>query len=251
MESLEGKRVVVTGGSRGLGLGIVEALVANKARVTVVARNRERLDEVARRLGVTVVAGDVTELEVAKSVLAARPEVVVLNAGVSPPMAPLDQFSWEDFSATWNNDVKAGLHWIGEALRAPLPAGSRVLIASSGAAVNGSPLSGGHAGAKRMLWLMAHYANGVSAERNLGVRFQTFVPLQLIGDTEHGRNAAEPYARKKGVPLESFLAGFGKPMSPADVGAHIVRLLTDEAFQRGTAFGLKGDTGITSLDAPA
>jgi NAD(P)-dependent dehydrogenase (short-subunit alcohol dehydrogenase family) len=35
--SLKDKNVVVTGGSRGLGLGLVEALVAHGARVTVVA----------------------------------------------------------------------------------------------------------------------------------------------------------------------------------------------------------------------
>jgi NAD(P)-dependent dehydrogenase (short-subunit alcohol dehydrogenase family) len=37
--SLKDKNVVVTGGSRGLGLGLVEALVAHGARVTVVARD--------------------------------------------------------------------------------------------------------------------------------------------------------------------------------------------------------------------
>ena len=35
--SLKDKSAVVTGGSRGLGLGLVEALVAHNARVTVVA----------------------------------------------------------------------------------------------------------------------------------------------------------------------------------------------------------------------
>jgi NAD(P)-dependent dehydrogenase (short-subunit alcohol dehydrogenase family) len=35
--NLKDKNVVVTGGSRGLGLGLVEALVAHGARVTVVA----------------------------------------------------------------------------------------------------------------------------------------------------------------------------------------------------------------------
>jgi hypothetical protein len=32
-------------------------------------------------------------------------------------------------------------------------------VGSSGAAVNGSPMSGGYAGAKRMLWMMAKYAS--------------------------------------------------------------------------------------------
>jgi NAD(P)-dependent dehydrogenase (short-subunit alcohol dehydrogenase family) len=44
--SLKDKNVVVTGGSRGLGLGLVEALVAHGARVTVVARGGDALQSV-------------------------------------------------------------------------------------------------------------------------------------------------------------------------------------------------------------
>jgi NAD(P)-dependent dehydrogenase (short-subunit alcohol dehydrogenase family) len=39
MQTFEHKRVLVTGGSRGLGLGVVEALVARHADVTVLARD--------------------------------------------------------------------------------------------------------------------------------------------------------------------------------------------------------------------
>ena len=41
--SLKDKTIVVTGGSRGLGLGLVEALVDQGARVTVVARDQVAL----------------------------------------------------------------------------------------------------------------------------------------------------------------------------------------------------------------
>src|SRR5437660_4922111 len=61
MQNLEDRRVVVTGGSRGLGLGIVEALAARKATLTVVARDRGRLAEVERTLGVSTIAGDATD----------------------------------------------------------------------------------------------------------------------------------------------------------------------------------------------
>jgi NAD(P)-dependent dehydrogenase (short-subunit alcohol dehydrogenase family) len=250
MVNLEGQKVVVTGGSRGLGLGIVEALVAKKAQVTVVARDPERLTEVSRRLGVKVARGDVTDEELARGVLSdVRPSVLVLNAGATPPMGPLHELSWEDFSRAWDVDVRGGFHWVQQALRLPLPRGSRVIIASSGAALNGSPLSGSYAGAKRMLWLMAHYANDVAQRLDLGIRFQAILPQQIIGDTELGRKAAEAYARSKGVSLEAFLAGFGAPMPPRKVGDHVVSILTDPRYATGVAFGMKGDFGIISLDA--
>ncbi len=249
MQNLEGRSVLVTGGSSGLGLGLVEALVEKKARVTVLARDAAQLAEVERRLGVATIVGDVTDRALAAETLrSVRPTVLVLNAGATPVMAPIHEQTWEAFTATWDTDVKAGLHWIQEAIRSPLARGSRVLIGSSGAAVAGSPLSGGYAGAKRMLWIMTHYANGVAAELDLGIRFQALVPQQMIAETRLGREAAEAYARRKGVTPEAFLAGFGKPMPPRLFGEHVVTILTDERYERGTAFGLKGDTGITSLD---
>ena len=52
MQTLEQRRVLITGGSRGLGLGVVEALVAHHADVTVIARDSARLAELNARLGV-------------------------------------------------------------------------------------------------------------------------------------------------------------------------------------------------------
>src|SRR3954469_12256114 len=134
---LDGKTVVVTGGSRGLGLGLVEALVREGARVTVVARGADALAAGRARLGVAVLKADGTDESAARDVLTkTRPDLLVLNAGSKPRMGGLDAISWEDFSASWNTDVKAGLQWLQAALALPLAPGARVLISSSGA-VNG------------------------------------------------------------------------------------------------------------------
>jgi NAD(P)-dependent dehydrogenase (short-subunit alcohol dehydrogenase family) len=149
---IENMKVVVTGGSKGLGLGLVEALVSRGAKVTVVARGADALASVRDRWGVATVRADVTDAAAAHRILSeTRPDLLVLNAGAAPPMGRLDEMSWEDFSTPWESDVKAGFHWLQAALRLPLERGSRVLVGSSGAALNGSPLSGGYAGAKRML----------------------------------------------------------------------------------------------------
>jgi NAD(P)-dependent dehydrogenase (short-subunit alcohol dehydrogenase family) len=246
---LKHMRVVVTGGSRGLGLGLVEALVAQGARVTVVARQAAALDAARARLGVDTVTLDVSDEAGAQAVLSdVRPDLLVLNAGARPPMGPLDQLSWADFSATWETDVKAGFHWLQAALRLPLPRGSRVLVGSSGAAVNGSPLSGGYAGAKRMLWFMAHYANALSEKKDLGIRCQVIVPQQLVGGTGVGDAGANAYASAQGLTAEAFLARFGTPMSPRDYGEKVVSVLVDPAYAAGMAFGFKGDTGISMLE---
>ena len=250
--SLKEKNVIVTGGSRGLGLGLVDALVAHGAMVTVVARESDALDSVHTRLGVAVIPADVTDDMAARRILAeVRPEIVVLNAGATPRMGRLDQISWADFTATWETDVKAGLYWIQAALNLPLKPGSRVLVGSSGAAANGSPLSGGYAGAKRMLWFMARYANGVAEQKKLGIRFQAIVPLQIIGGTGVGDAGANAYARAMGVERDAYLARFGAPLPPRQFGDHLVAVLEDPRYTTGIAFGLKGDTGITVLEGEA
>jgi NAD(P)-dependent dehydrogenase (short-subunit alcohol dehydrogenase family) len=250
--SIKDKTVLVTGGSRGLGLGLVEALVDQGAKVTVVARDPSALAAVKHRLGVAVIPADVTDAEAAQHILTnVRPEVLVLNAGATPHMGRLDQLSWADFSAVWETDVKAGLLWLQAALNLPLAPGARVLVGSSGAARDGSPLSGGYAGAKRMLWFMAKYANGIAKQKELGIRFQAIVPLQIIGGTGVGDEASSAYARANGIEREAFLGRFGPSLSPRQFGDHVVAVLDDPQYTTGFAFGLKGDAGITVLEGEA
>ncbi len=250
--SLIDKKVVVTGGSRGLGLGLVEALVARGARVTVVARGAEALDAVSVRLGVATISADVTDQTAAHRILGeVRPDILVLNAGAPPRMGRLDQLSWEDFSVPWETDVKAGLYWLQAALNMPLKPGSRVLVGSSGAAVTGSQMSGGYGGSKRMLWFMAKYANGVSEEKKLGIRFQAIVPRQMILGTGTGDAAASAYAGSMGITPEQFVARFGAPMPPRDFGDRVVSVLEDPQYAEGVVFGLNGDAGVTVMESAA
>ena len=247
--SLRDKSILVTGGSRGLGLGLVEALAAQGARITVVARGSAGLAEVKQRFGAATIAADVTDAAAAQRILAdVRPQILVLNAGATPPMGRLDQISWADFTAPWETDVRAGLAWMQAALNLPLAPRSRVLVGSSGAAQQGSPLSGGYAGAKRMLWFMTRYAEGLSRQKGLGIRFQAILPLQIVGGTGVGDAASGAYAQAAGIEREDFLARFGAPLPPRAFGDQVVELLDDPRYDDGLAFGLKGGSGITVLE---
>ncbi|XUM21548.1 SDR family oxidoreductase [Bradyrhizobium oligotrophicum S58] len=250
--SLKDKTIIVTGGSRGLGLGVVEALVDRGAKVTVVARGTEALNAIAARLGVATIAADVTDEAAAHRIVGdISPDILILNAGTTPHMDRLDRLTWRDFSVAWDTDVKAGLYWIQAALKLPLKPGSRVLVGSSGAAVGGSQMSGGYGGAKRMLWFMAKYANGVSQDDRLGIRFQAIVPRMMILGTGVGDTAAGAYAGAMGIAPEAFIARFGAPMPPRAFGDRIVSVLEDQRFADGVVFGLNGDDGVTVMEGAA
>ena len=60
-KSLRGARVVITGGTSGLGLALVHELTARGSRVALVARTAQRVREVARATGAFGIAGDVAD----------------------------------------------------------------------------------------------------------------------------------------------------------------------------------------------
>ena len=247
LTDLHNERILITGGSKGLGRSIATALVADGATVTIVARSQTLAGELAGT-NVTLVSGDVTNKVFVDTVIGdLQPTILILNAGATPVMAPIDEQGWEDFSAIWNTDVKAGLYGIQAALKTPIPQGSRVLVVSSGAALGGSPLSGGYAGAKRMLGFMVQYANQVAIQRSLGIRFQAILPMQIIGDTNLGQQAAGAYAKRKNITVESYLSAAGKPLSAQTYATHFIKLLTDKSYADGVAYGIKHD-GITKLE---
>ena len=258
MQNLNGKRVVVTGGSQGLGLAMVEALTARGADVTAIARDRANL-AAAERAGAAVIAGDATDATLMNRVVSEEaPDVLILNAGARLPMKPIDEQSWDEFSISWNTDVKAGLTGIRAALKTPMKPGSRVLIMSSGASMvlavpfiaqESLRLSGGYIGAKRMLWFMAHSANAVSRERGLGLHFQVLVPCQLMPGTTLGRQVAAAYAAIEGVSVEEHvMQRYGSILRPGEVAERVAELLTDPRYASGVAYGFRTKTGITPLD---
>jgi len=226
---------LVTGASRGFGRAIASALHAEGARVVAVARNAELLDSLRHELGgplITEVA-DVTDPIVAGTLVQQyRPDTLVLNAGAAPLYHPLHQHTWESFSRNWDVDVRHAFHWIREALLLPLDPGSTVVTMSSGAAVAGSPLSGGYAGAKATIRFISDYAADESERAGLGIRFISVLP-RLTPATELGSGAVAAYARRDGLDVDEFLAGFGAGVTPGDVGKATVDLVASDEHVPG------------------
>src|SRR3954463_16552026 len=74
---LEGRRAIVTGGSRGIGLAVARALAVEGARVALVARGVEALDEAAHALSALASA---TGSPVAASGAERDPHVIAVSA---------------------------------------------------------------------------------------------------------------------------------------------------------------------------
>src|SRR6202012_255126 len=154
-------------------------LVAAGAVVVGIARGEHDLRAVHGELGdrFVPVCGDATDEELAHDVIRDnRPGLLVLNAGAVPHMAPVHRQTWEEFSRPWHTDTRHVFGWTRAALLAPLAPGSVVVGISSGAALFGSPLSGGYAGANAAVRNIVAYAAGESEREGLDLRFHTLLP---------------------------------------------------------------------------
>lgn len=111
--SVVGKRVVITGASRGLGELLAHAFSRSGASVVLVARTTKDLDVVAGSLpGPTlVVSGDVTDADFNEAVADATVaewggvDVWICNAGISPVVAGVRQTE----AATWRQVLEVNL----------------------------------------------------------------------------------------------------------------------------------------------
>lgn len=241
MGLLTGKNVVVIGGSRGVGRRIVEAAAREDARVLAVARQESALRRLAQQVsGVDILCQDAAD-EVAPSKVfeVMQPDILVLCAGAFPPAAPLHELTWPEFAVNWETDVKIAFQFCKAALSQPLAAGGSIILISSGAALAGSPNSGGYAGAKRTQMFIANYGQKESDRLGLGLRFTTLAP-RMMPDTDLGKHAVAGYSRYLGITESDFVRSMESPPTPVDVAATVLEFAADPHYAGGRAFLISG-----------
>ena len=174
-----------------------------------------------------------------------RPTTVVLCAGAAPTMSALQDQTWETFSQNWSVDVAQAFHWTRAALTRPLAPGSSLIALSSGAALKGSPLSGGYAGAKATVRFITSYAAGESERNGLGIEFVSVLP-QLTPDTDLGLAAVQAYAGRQGVDVDAFVQSMAPVLTSEQVGKTVLEIATGRL--RGHHAYALASAGASALD---
>jgi 3-oxoacyl-[acyl-carrier protein] reductase len=235
---LDGRRALVTGGSRGIGRAIARALARAGAAVAINFRTREDEAEMVRReltaAGATAMAvrADVSRadeiermVDEVQSALGAV-DVLVNNAGVSIP-ADIDEVTLAD----WDRTIAINLTSAFMLTQAVLPAmrarrwGRLIFISSVAAQVSG--VVGPHYAASKagMHGLMHYYAAHLAKE---GITANAVAPALIATDMI----ADNPNVRPPLIPVDRF----GRP---EEVAAAVLMLI-ENAYVTGQVLSVDG-----------
>ncbi|HEY8987094.1 MAG TPA: SDR family oxidoreductase [Streptomyces sp.] len=228
----DGKRAIVTGGSRGIGAAIVQRLLDGGASVVTTARNAT--DDTPK--GATFIQGDISTLAGVQAFAAAAldelggVDIVVNNAAAArthlegvttiPDEEWLDSLNVNYLSAVrLNNALLPALHEAG-------PGGVIVNISSIAALTLPPPLA--HYGAAKAA--LNAYGKALASElAPAGIRVTTIMPGNVL--TPGADAIRQTLADSMNVPLADVTAGIplGRPGDPRDIAEAVAYLASDRA----------------------
>lgn len=209
MVNLQGKVVLVTGSSRGIGAAAARAFAQAGARVGVMARSEAAVNDLAAQIGGIALSGDVaspTDMERAVATLveqAGRLDVLVNNAGLIGPIAGISAADPDE----WGQAIDVNLKGVFHGMRAALPVmraqgGGTILTVGSGAAHNPQEGWSAYCASKAGAWMLTRALDHEA--RSQGIRAISLSPGTVATDMQDA-------IRKSGV----------NPVSRLDWSVHI------------------------------
>jgi NAD(P)-dependent dehydrogenase (short-subunit alcohol dehydrogenase family) len=239
MSKFEGRTAIITGASRGIGLGIAQRLVADGARVVITARKPEPLEEAVAALGgpevALGIAGRVDDVDHQAEVVARAVEtfgsadLLVNNAGINPVAGGLLRLDMEAARKTVEVNCFAGISMVQQAHRGWMAEhGGAIVNISSVAGLGPTPLIAMYGASKSML---NYITQELAVELGPNVRINAVLPAvvktQFATLLYEGREqeVADPYPLKRlGVPED--IAGVVSFLLSEDAGWMTGQLVT-------------------------
>ena len=247
---LKDKVVVITGGSRGIGLACAEAFLREGARVGIVSRSEVNIANARTRLpGVVGTTADLVDAEAALRAIDALerelgPIDVLVNSAGAARRTPPDELSPATYRAALDAKFFSYVNVIDPAVKrmAERKAGVIVNVVGNGGKV-ASPthIPGGAANAALML-MTAGLANAYAAR---GVRVVAVNPG--ITETERMTQGLEADARLAGTSVEEARERgvaripLGRFAAPGEIASMVVFLASDRAsYVTGVSISMDG-----------
>jgi NAD(P)-dependent dehydrogenase (short-subunit alcohol dehydrogenase family) len=216
----ENKVAIITGASRGIGLGIAKRLVTDGARVIITARQPEALAEAVEALGgpahALAIAGHADDASHQEEVVAAaretfgRLDYLVNNAGINPSYGPMLEMDIDSARKILEVNVLSAFSWTQKVVGAGLgtteaPGGAIVNVASiAGLAATG--LLGWYAVSKAA---MIHLTTELGYQLGPDVRVNAVAPgvvktvfAQALYEGREEKVAKRYPLRRLGVPAD-------------------------------------------------
>ena len=232
---------IVTGGAQGIGLAVVERMLASSAKVVIWDRDAAQLEETADALGANVlpVTTDIADAASVANAAAAtmerfgRIDILVNNAAIVGPNAPLVDYPADAFAAVFAVGVTGTFHVCQAVVPHMQKAGyGRIVNVASVAGKEGNPNACAYSSAKAAV---------IALTKSLG---------KELADTDIAVNCVTPaVARTKSAMEQSeehiayMLAKIprGRMMELEEAAAMIGWLCTEEnSFTTGAVFDLSG-----------
>ncbi|WP_394437435.1 SDR family oxidoreductase [Streptomyces sp. SGAir0957] len=242
MNKYAGKRVVITGGSSGLGLVTAQLLVDEGARVLITGRDQEALDTARHRLGERALAvrsdaaslPDVDALADRVKAEFGTVDALFVNAGING-FAPLEATSEELFNQLMAVNTK-GPYFTVQKLAPLLAEGSGVVLTTSVANVLGLPMLSAYAAGKAAVRSMTRSMARELLPRK--IRVNAISPGPIDSGILEKTMPAEAAARTKAqMAAENPMGRLG---DPAEVARAVLFLAFEATFTTGAELAVDG-----------
>lgn len=241
MARFDNKRVLITGGTSGMGLAGARRIVAEGGTVIATGLNPDRIGDARRALGdgAQILANDASDLSaVAALAEAARAadglDGLWLNAGYAALDSP-EEVDAESFDRMMATNVRGPMLQLA-ALSAHLKGGASVVVTSSSSVYEGAATTSLYAATKGALVAIARSWATALAPR--GIRVNIVVPGPIDTNFRHFL----PDEAKRG--FEDFVVGqvpLGRAGTPDEAAAVALFLLSDDAsYVTGSQYAVDG-----------
>ncbi|WP_269857522.1 SDR family NAD(P)-dependent oxidoreductase [Streptomyces sp. RPT161] len=243
-QRFDGRTVVVTGASGGIGEGIARRFTAEGANVVLAARRKDKLDALAAELGpnrMLSVVTDVTKQEDMQAMIQAGVarfggiDVLVSNAGTAV-VKDFEETTLEDWRHTMNTDVESCYFGAQAALPYLKRSRGSIIQIASASGLGGDRRLTAYNAAKGAV---VNFTRGLAFDLGQhGIRVNAVAPALTIDD-ERAPQFQELIDRFN---QRRALAGYS---TPADIAGAVTFLASDDArFITGTVLPVDG--GITA-----